>query len=142
MAKRRKMWVYSPPKPPKPKVPNAVKTDVKAKASALIETVLKPKHVKAPPAEERFNYIADISAKWYRNYFYFCAEYCCPGPNALSPFFEAKFARLEYVSTGRFHLSYMRHTGQWWEMYTDLSLDECLAAIRDEPHFLPYKITA
>ncbi len=137
MAKRQKRWVYNPPKSSKPKVPDAVKTEVEAKASALIETVLKPKHVKAPPAEERFNYIADMYAKWYRNYLYFCATYCCPGPNALSPSFEEKFARLEYVSTGRFHLSYMRHTGQWWEIYTDLSLDECLAAIRDEPHFLP-----
>jgi hypothetical protein len=137
MAKRQKMWVYSSPKPPKPKVPDAVKIAVEAKAGQLIETVLKPEHVKAPPADERFNDIADIYAKWYRNYFYFCAKYCCPGPNALSPFFEAKFARLEYVGKGRFHLSYMRHTGQWWEIYTASSADECLAAIRDEPHFLP-----
>ncbi len=73
MAKRQKTWVYSPPKPSKPKVPDAVKTGVEAKANALVETVLTPEHVKAPPAEERFNYIADISAKWYRNYLYFCA---------------------------------------------------------------------
>lgn len=29
----------------------------------------------------------DIYAKWYRRYFYFCAKYCSPAPNALSPFF-------------------------------------------------------
>ena len=137
MAKRRKMWVFSPPKQPRPKVPDAVKANVEAKANNLIETVLKPNHVKPASEDERFNYIVDIYSKWYRNYFYFCAKYACPGPNAISPFFEAKFARLEYISNGHFNLSYMRHTGQWWEIYTELSVEECLAAIRDEPHFLP-----
>jgi len=139
MAKARKMWVFSPPKQPKPKVPDAVKANVEAKANDLIETVLKPNHIKSLSGDERFNYIVDIYSKWYRSYFYFCAKYACPGPNAISPFFETKFARLEYVGHERFNLSYMRHTGQWWEMgiYTELSLDESLDAIRDEPHFLP-----
>ena len=26
---------------------------------------------------------------------------------------------------------------KWWELYTELSLVECLKAIRDEHHFLP-----
>ena len=137
MAKGRKMWVFSLPKQPKPKVPDAVKTNMEAKANDLIETVLKPNHIKPPSGDERFNYIVDIYSKWYRSYFYFCAKYACPGPNAISPFFETKFARLEYVDNECFNLSYMRHTGQWWEIYTELSLDESLDAIRDEPHFLP-----
>ncbi|MDA2934642.1 hypothetical protein MYX82_09915 [Acidobacteria bacterium AH-259-D05] len=137
MAKRQKMRVSTPPRPPNPKVPDAVKADLEGKARELIETVLKPTHVKAPRADERFNYIVDMYVKWYRNYFYFCAKYCCPGPHAISPFFEAKFARLEYAGKGHFHLSYMRHTGQWLELYPELSVGECLAAIRDEPHFLP-----
>jgi hypothetical protein len=137
VARRQKRWIYSPPRPPKPKVPDAAKADVEARARELIETVLKPAHLKPPPEEMRFNYLADIYAKWYRNYFYFCSRYCCPGPNAVAPFFEARFARLEYVDHDLYHLSYMRHTGQWWEIYRDLSLAECLVAIRDEPHFLP-----
>ena len=51
--------------------------------------------------------------------------------------FETKFARIEYINNDCFNLSYMRHTEQWWEIYTDLSIDECLKAIREEPHFLP-----
>jgi len=137
MTKARKTWVFSPPKQPKPKVPDAVMTNVDAKANDLIETVLKPSHIKPPSGDERFNYIVDIYSKWYRSYFYFCAKYACPGPNAISPFFETKFARLEHIGHERFNLSYMRHTGQWWEIYTELSLDESLDAIRDEPHFLP-----
>ncbi|MEW6609505.1 MAG: hypothetical protein AB1414_19025 [bacterium] len=132
-----KMWGFSASKQSKPRVPDAVKANVETKANNLIETVLKPNHIKVPSKDERFNYIVDIYSKWYRNYFYFCAKYACPGPYAISPFFEAKFARLEYIGNECFNLSYMRHTEQWWELYTELSLDECLDAIRDEPHFLP-----
>ena len=137
MADRQKRWVYSPPKSPKPRVPDAVKADVEGKARELIETVLKPAHVKPPPEDPRFNYLVDIYARWYRNYFYFCSRYCCPGPNAIAPFFEDRFARLEYVDRDRYHLAYMRYTGQWWEIYRDLSLGECLVTVRDEPHFSP-----
>ena len=48
-----------------------------------------------------------------------------------------KFARLEYVEGNRFNLSYMRHTGEWIEVYPDLSLDQCLATIKDDPLFFP-----
>ncbi len=137
MANRQRRWVYSPPRQPKPQVPDAIKAEVAAKADALIETALKPDHIQPPPEDPHFNYVVDIYTKWYRNYFYFCSKYHCPGPNAISPFFEARFARLEYVDNDRYNLSYMRHTEQWWEIYTELSLDECLATIKDEPHFLP-----
>jgi len=134
MAERQKIWVYNPQRQPKPK---AVRIDLEPKANELVDSIIKPMHVKPPREEEQFNYIVDIYTKWYRNYFYFCARYRCPGPNAIPPFFEAKFARLEYIGNGRFNLSYMRHTGKWWEIYPELFLEECLAAIRDEPHFLP-----
>jgi hypothetical protein len=137
MPTRRKTWVYSPPQQAKPRVPDALKREVDAKARALIEAVLKPQHVKPPPADERFNYLVDIYTKWYRCYFYFCATYASPGPTALSPSFEVRFARLEYLGTDRFSLAFMRHTGQWVELYPSLTLDECLAAIKDEPYFLP-----
>ncbi|MBW2342158.1 MAG: hypothetical protein JRF50_17765 [Deltaproteobacteria bacterium] len=137
MAKSRKIWVFSPPKQAKPRLPNALKANMTAEANDLIDTILKPTHVKHPAGDERFNYVVDIYSKWYRNYFYFCSKYACPGPNAISPYFEARFARLEYVGNERFNLAYMRHTGKWWEIYTELSLVECLDVIRDEPHFLP-----
>jgi hypothetical protein len=134
VAKKQKRWTYSPSKP---KVPETVKASVKSKADELVDNVLKPRAIKPPPDDMRFNYVVDIYTKWYRNYFYFCAKYASPGPNAISPHFETKFARLEYIAQDRYHLSYVRHTGQWWELYQDLSLDECLNAIRDEPFFMP-----
>ena len=137
MPKRRKTWVYVPPKPTKPTVPAALKADVEAKARELVESELKPLHVKPPPDDEQFNYIVDIGTKWYRSYFYFFSAYCCPGPTALSPSFESKFARLEYAGSNRFALAFMRHTGQWFELYPSLPLDQCLETIRDDPWFIP-----
>lgn len=137
VAKRRRAWIYSQPKRPKPKVSENVKLELKEKVNAFVEGMLKPAYIKPPPEDTRLNYLTDIYTKWYGRYFYFCAKYHVPGPNAITPFFEAKFARLEYIGNGRFNLAYMRHAGKWVEVYTNLSADECLTLIKDEPLFCP-----
>jgi len=137
MSKRQKTWVYNPPKPAKPKVTEALKAEVEAKATELVNTVLKPMHIKPPRKKHPFNYITDLYTKWYRSYFYFCATYAVPGPNALAPSFESKFARLEYVGGQRFNLSYMRYTGEWLEIHQALTLDQCLAEIKEGGAFCP-----
>jgi hypothetical protein len=97
---------------------------------------LKPKYLE-PPDDDRFDYIADLYGRWYRHYFCFCANYNSPGSNAIAPFFAAKFARMEYAGRGRFNLAFMRYTGQWVELFHDLSFDNCLSEIRDNPMFQP-----
>ena len=64
--------------------------------------MLKPKHLTPAPKDADVNYLVDISTKWYRNYFYFCATYCSPGPYAIASSFETQFARLEYVGDQQF----------------------------------------
>jgi len=135
MARRRGQWVYRPG--PASRVPDSVKNEITAKADEIVQTVFKPRYVKPPPKKPRFNYIVDIYTKWHKNCLYFRAKFACPGPNALSPFFEDSFTRLAYVANGRFNLAYMRHTGKWCEVFTDLSMEEAFAAIRDEPFFHP-----
>jgi hypothetical protein len=137
MATRKKQWVYSPPKPKKPKVPEHVKQEVTQRATELIESILKPQYIKAPPENPEFNYLIDIFSKWYRNYFYFCGTYASPSPHAMSPTFETRFARMEYGANGRYTLSYFRHTGQWWELYSDLTLEGSFQHICDMAHFHP-----
>ena len=61
--------IYSPPRPPKPKVPEPVKRDVETRAHAFIASVLKPKHLTPAPQDADVNDLVDISTKWYRNYF-------------------------------------------------------------------------
>jgi hypothetical protein len=136
MAKAKKMWVFSPPKTPAPKVPANVKAEIETRANELV-TQLKRKRIHPPPAADEFqiNYLTDIYTKWYRHYFYVCAKYCVPGPNALVPFFEVKLARLEYIEPNCFNLSFMRYTGEWVLLHSNLTLDDCLTSIAEEPYF-------
>lgn len=137
MSGTKKRWVYNPPKPTKPKVSDSIKKSLKEKADNFIVDELKSKHVKPAPTDNDFNYLVDIWSKWYRNYFYFCGKYNCPSSRAISPSFETKFARMEYTHEGKYNLSYMRHTGQWWEIYQNIDEDECFRLISNEPHFIP-----
>jgi hypothetical protein len=138
MAKKRPMtWMVRPSKPQKSSIPESLKALVEARAKELVETVLKPKFIQPPPKKPRFNYIIDVAVKWHGSSLYFVSTYACPGPTAISPTFEAKFARVEFVGKNKFNLSFMRHTGKWVELYERLSLDECLAAIQNDSWFQP-----
>jgi hypothetical protein len=137
MPQPRKQWICAPKKPAPPPIPAALKREVETKANALVESVLAPQHVQPPPEDPQFNYIESLYTKWYHSYFYFCAHYIVAGPNAIMPSFEHKFARLTYLGGARFSLSAMRYTGEWIEIFPDLTLDECLDAVRDDPWFYP-----
>jgi hypothetical protein len=136
MAKPRQPWNTRPAKN-RASVTALIKSELETKAKDLIDNVLQPKHVLPPPVEAHGNYITDIGRKWYRNYFYFFSTYACPGPNALSPTLESRFARMESLSDGKFALYFMRHTGEWVGIYDSLSVDECMKAIQDDPWFVP-----
>jgi hypothetical protein len=136
MAKKRQyQWVFSPSRSSPAALNAATKAQVEAKARELVEKVLKPRSVEPPPKDDRFNYITDITLKWHGSSLYFVAVYACPGPNALSPSFEARFARMKFAGGGLFDLAFMRHTGQWVELYQGLTPEKCLEAIRDDPWF-------
>lgn len=137
MVNRKNIWSPGPSKIPKPKVTDFIKAKVSSEAQKLIETVLKPEHIKARAEDEKFNYIVDIFSKWHSRYFYFCSRYACPGPGAISPYFENKFARMEYIGKELFNLAFMRHTGQRCEIYHALTIKECMDSIKDEPFFQP-----
>jgi hypothetical protein len=137
MAKPPKAWTFSPGKKPPSALPGTIKDEVDTKAKELIEFVLKPKHVQPPPADVSFNYITDIQMRWLGSKCYFVSIYRTRAPHAISPTFESKFARMQYVDNGKFNLSFLRHTGKWVELYDRLSVDECLKAIRDDPWFVP-----
>ena len=137
MAKPRKPWNVRPAKK-RAAVTASLKIEVETKAKELIDEFLKPTHVLPPKKNEQFNYITDIRAKWFRNYFYFFSIYACPGPNALSPTFESMFARMEPLGDGTFALYFMRCTGKEWVCVFDaLSVDECMKAIQDDAWFVP-----
>lgn len=137
MGARRKTHESCPAKTSILSVPHALKAEVEAKASDLIARVLKPKHVRPPSEDNRFNYIIDIGTKWHGNHFYFVSTYACPWPKALSPTFESKFARIEHVGNAKFALDFMRHTEEWVRLYDALTINQCMKAIRNDPMFVP-----
>ena len=133
-------WVYDPAgafRQSKKPVPADLQHEVERRAQELIDSTLKPRHIQPPPQKAELNYLVDISCKWRGPFFYFCSQYCSPGPRALSPFFESKFARLQYAGDERFNLAYFRHTGLWWEIAQLLSLEECLSEIEAGGLFTP-----
>jgi hypothetical protein len=112
MAKQKNTWAYSHPRQLKPKAPSTLKAEVQTQANQLVESDLKPKHIKPPVGNEQYNYLVDIYTKWHGNYFYFCAKYCSPGSYAISPFFETRFARLAYIGDSRFGLKNLQCSTQ------------------------------
>jgi hypothetical protein len=136
MAKQRKAWVFDPTKPAKSELPGTLKDEVDTKAGELIENVLKPTHIQPPPEGSQSNYITDIKTKWIGSTCYFISIYACPGPNAIAPTFEEKFARMEHIGDAKFALSFMRHTGKWVELYASASIDDCMKIIQG-PWFMP-----
>ncbi len=137
MAKQRKAWAFSAEKSPKASLPGTLKDEVDTKAGELIENVLKPNHIQPPPEGSQSNYITGIKTKWIGSTCYFISIYACPGPNAIAPSFEEKFARMEHIGEAKFTLSFMRHTGKWVALFTGISVDDCLKAIQDDPWFMP-----
>ena len=130
-------WVYAPRKQAPPPVPAALKREIEEKANTLVATVLRPRFVAPPPEDPQFNYIEELYTKWYRSYFYFCAQYRSAGPYALGGTFEAKFARLKYTGGNLFELAFMRYTGEWVEVYAGRTLDACLESITNDEWFHP-----
>ena len=139
MNSKSKAWITQRPNKHNPNPPLDFKAEIDRKANQFIIAELQPQYVQnaIPPLNQNNNYITRIYTKWHGRYFYFCAEYTCPSPQAYSPTFESKFARLEYTVPLRFNLSYLRHTRTWWELGTDLSFEECCALIKDGGSFYP-----
>jgi hypothetical protein len=137
MAGKRQAWGIRPSNMSASSIPPALKNEVETKASDLIADVLKPKHIRPPKADAQFNYISDISSKWYRQFFYFVSTYTCPHPDAAEPSFEQKFARMEYIGDSQFALYFMRYTGEWVGIHDSMSVDESMESIQNDEWFVP-----
>jgi len=145
MPNNKKQWVYTPAKPKKPQVPAAEKEQITAQCQQLIDSEFKPRYLDNPA--KRLNKILDIYGKWHRSYYYFCGTYGVDLPDAAlaqlmeitgesaaqitAKTSEEKFTRLEYIGEDKFNLAYMRHTGQWWEIRTGISLKRALEEIKN-----------
>ena len=133
----QKRWMKTQTKPASPKIPDGFKLEIQRNADEFLESYLKPNFVLQPPQDPKLSYVAGIFTKWHQRYFYFYSKYRCRRLNCISESFESRFVRLEYAGNGKFNLSYMRHTGQWWEIFQGLSLEECFEEIKRQKLFHP-----
>ena len=131
-----KIWVATSPSKAACSVPETTKLEVREAFEEVLQQ-FRNHSIKDVPPNPKWNYIIEISSKWYRHYFYLYAIYKCFGPNAIKDTFESKFARLEYTRPGRYNLAYMRHTEQWWEVEQNLSVSQCKEMILSDEIFHP-----
>ncbi len=131
----RGQWVYVRQRG-QPKPPESEKAAITAACERFIAEVLKPRFL--PRIEPTcFNYPVNIYGKWHGNKYRFIQRFRSDHPDAITPEFDAPFARLEYVGRDRFDLSYYRHTGEWLCLYRSVPFAEALKLIESDGHLHP-----
>lgn len=101
----------------------------------MVAEFFKPTLIKSPPVEQLGNYVVDFSTKWHGAYLQFIAKYACPGPNAISPFFETAFARLGYFRRDCWNIWARRCNDEWIVLGSNLTLEQCFEELRTNPWF-------
>jgi len=125
---RRYQWVRRP----RSKDLSAVeKGIITAACQRLIDEVLKPRCLPVIRPTQ-FNYPIDIQGKWHGTRYRFIQRYRSGYPENLNEEFDAPFARLDWIDRHRFDVQWHRHTGEWFCLYRDLSLEEALKAIKTD----------
>jgi hypothetical protein len=116
------------------KISENAKREIKKTCDNFIELGLKPEYYKSPKKGKRA--LLDINSRWRGKFIYFIAVISDNNPDALSPQYEEKFARLEYRDKNHFSLAYLRHTGEWFDItYGGTTLNRCLEMIKEMTHF-------
>ena len=125
-------------KPPKPNAAfsEAEKARVTSACEQLIAEFMKPRFLpEIQPTQ--FNYPVDILGKWRGAQYRFIQRYRSGFPDNLGEELDAPFARLDWIARDRFDLQWHRHTGQWWRLYSGLTLDEAVQTIKADGHLQP-----
>ena len=123
---REYVWVQTGI-PPKCKLSPQEKQRLKALADQFVEDFYKPdiaKLLRELPPKPLGNYIVDIHTKWHGAYLQFIAKYACPGPNALSPYFETAFARLGFFRLEAWSIWARRHNDEWMVLGHQMTLEK------------------
>jgi len=104
------------------------KSSITATCQAFIDTVLKPRFLSAV-IPTPFNYPIDIQGKWHGSKYRFLQRYRSGFEDNRGEEFDAPFVRLDWISRNRFDVQWHRHTGQWFRIHQNLSLNAALDAI-------------
>jgi hypothetical protein len=134
MAKRERRWVRV----------KILASDEKAAIAATCERfiaeILKPRFLpEIRPTS--FNYPVDIFGKWRGSKYSFIVRYRSGFPENAGEEFDSAFTRLDHVEENlaetRFDVMWHRHTGQWWGLYSSVTLEEALRLIETDALLQP-----
>ncbi len=122
-------------KKPTAKRSDLKKTEIEKRCQPLVEK-FKQQYIKENP-DKAYSYLTDVYTKWRGNYLHFCQKFKSENPDKIKPEFERSFVRLEYLRSDSFNFSYFRHTGKWFPVATNLTLNDCFEMIESNPNFHP-----
>ena len=111
------------------------KAVIAAACERFIDETLRPRFLpEVRPSQ--FNYPVDIVGKWRGSNYSFITRYRSGFPDNLGEEFDAPFTRLdhacEHAADIRFNVMWRRHTGQWWRIYSAVSLEEALRSVETD----------
>jgi hypothetical protein len=111
------------------------KAAIAARCERFIAEVLKPRFLPEIRSTE-FNYPVDIVGKWRGSKYSFITRYRSGFADNLGEEFDVPFTRLDYAcehrAEARFDVMWRRHTGQWCNIYSAVSLEEALRSIETD----------
>jgi len=119
--------------PPRCKLSKWEKQRLQQQAEQFLAEVYKP--AIKPPPRTLIQLHRGLLDQVHGAYLQFIAKYACPGPNALSPFFEIAFARLGYFGPDSWNIWARRHNDQWLVLGSRMTLRECFDEMRTNPWF-------
>lgn len=105
------------------------KDAIAAVCERFIADTLKPRFLPIV-RPTKFNFPVDIFGRWRGNKYSFITRYRSGFPDNLGEEFDAAFTRFDHVDEDlagtRFDVMWHRHTGQWFRLYTAVTLGEAL----------------
>ncbi len=128
-------WVHIQEKAAKKKVTDEIKEKITNFFNPLVEEYRE--QIKNIVPNKEYPYAIEVYTKWVQSYFYFGCVLKLDFENRIADKVDDKFARLEFVDNNLFNIAYKRHTGSWFQIATNLSLEEALVCLRNDPMLQP-----
>jgi len=141
--KRPKVW-QSAPRGTGPAIPDTrEKGAIIDACDSFIRDVLKPRFLHRIEPEDAIgltdrNYMVDIRGAWTAGRYRFMRRYRSAFEHNRGAEFDIPFARIDRIGPDRFDIKWMRHTGQWWPVYSGKTLAEALRILETDPVLYPY----
>jgi len=129
MAKTRRVWMRVR------HLSREEKDDIAAACRRFIDERLRPRFLpEIRPTE--FNYPVDLHGRWRGRSFSFLTRHRSGFAENLGEEFDAPFARLDHdeerLDRIVFDVMWPRHTGRFWPLRSDVTLEEAFAIIAEE----------